>query len=175
MNRPDWDTYFMTLCFLVSRRSLDKSTQHGTVAVASDNTILSTGYNSPPRGFKDHNFPQERPKKYNYVCHSEVAAIANAARSGICLKGSTFYITGFPCPNCFNAMVNAGVSKIVYGPVGSNCVTDETRETVFELNDGPNLEIGKFDALEVEDLLEDTLGYYHLKVNESTKSNGEVK
>src|SRR5205085_642159 len=117
-DRPDWNDYFITLCYLISQKSIDQSTKHGTIVVNEDKTILSTGYNSPPRGFNDLEFPQERPLKYSYVAHSETNAIANAARHGIPLKGSTFYITGFPCPNCLHSIINCGAKKVIYGSVG---------------------------------------------------------
>lgn len=163
MDRPDWDTYFMTLCFLVSQRSLDEFTKHGTVVVAPDKTILSTGYNSPPRGFNDAEFPQTRPLKYSYVIHSETNAIVNAARHGICLKDSTFYITGFPCQNCFHGIINVGAKEVVYGFLGSNCVNEETVRIVEHLNKyaGINMRCIKPDVSQLLDL---TKEYHSRKV-----------
>jgi dCMP deaminase len=166
MNKPDWNIYFLTLCYLVAQRSIDQSTKHGCVVVAQDKTILSTGYNGPPRGFPDEEFPQERPLKYSYVVHSETNAIANAARHGICLKDSTFYITGFPCPNCMHSIINVGAKKIIHGIVGSNCVTDETRKIVEHLNKGPNLEIVQFNDFDIPKILDITKTYYYNKYYE---------
>jgi len=126
-SRPDWDSWFMTLCFLVAQRSLDKHTKCGCVVVDDSNTILSVGYNSPPRGCADAFVPLERPEKYDYMKHSEENAIINAARTGICLKGSTFYITGPPCHGCFGDMINVGVKKIVHGPVAHSTSGSESK------------------------------------------------
>lgn len=116
-SRPDWDSWFMTLCFVVAQRSLDKTTKHGCVVVDESRSILSVGYNSPPRGCVDSMIPLERPAKYDYMQHSEANAITNAARCGTKLLGSTFYITGPPCTMCFGKIINVGARKVVYGPI----------------------------------------------------------
>jgi len=116
MEKIDWDSYFMAMTFMVATRSIDTSTKCGCVVVAPDHSVLSMGYNSPPRGCDDEKVPMTRPEKYAYMAHAEANAIANAAREGIALKGSTFYITGFPCSVCFRSMKNAGAARIVYGP-----------------------------------------------------------
>jgi len=41
LGRPDWDTWFMTLCFVIAQRSIDPATKHGTVMVSDDKTILA--------------------------------------------------------------------------------------------------------------------------------------
>jgi len=46
--------------------------------------------------------------------HAEQNAIAKAARKGIPLEGSTFYITLSPCPDCCKLMVASGVKRVVY-------------------------------------------------------------
>jgi len=43
--------------------------------------------------------------------HAEANCIAEAARIGVPVKGSTMYVTcGVPCKNCLGLMINAGVS-----------------------------------------------------------------
>jgi hypothetical protein len=49
--RPDWDTYFMRLALLASRRSNCMKRAVGAVIVM-DNRVISTGYNGTPRGTK---------------------------------------------------------------------------------------------------------------------------
>ena len=51
--RPDWDTYFMALAFVVAQRSIDPNTKHGTVLVSKDKRILVTGYNGPIKNSMD--------------------------------------------------------------------------------------------------------------------------
>lgn len=134
MNRPSWDEYYMDMAFFIAQKSLDPSTKHGCIAVDEDHTVLSIGYNSPPRGCVDENIPLTRPAKYPYMVHSEENAIINAARSGVSLKGSTFYITGSPCSRCFRGILNVGAIRIVYGPVNSNCISEEDKQAIEIMN-----------------------------------------
>lgn len=46
--------------------------------------------------------------------HSERSAIAEAARSGIRLDGSTLYNNRFPCRDCMKSVIEAGVKRIVF-------------------------------------------------------------
>jgi len=91
------DALFYFFIFFNCTKIIRRISKCGAVVVAEDNTILSVGYNGPPRGCDDTLVPQTRPEKYLWFLHAEEAAIVNAARSGICLKGATFYITGAPC------------------------------------------------------------------------------
>ena len=111
----EWTDYFLQIAEVVKLKSKDQSTQIGAVIVGKDREILSTGYNSFPRGLDD-NLPerQERPVKYFYFEHAERNAIYNAARVGIPLDGSIIYLTsGLPCSDCGRAIINSGI-KIVY-------------------------------------------------------------
>lgn len=48
------------------------------------------------------------------AAHAEENSILDAARRGVCTKGSTMYMTcGIPCFRCLNKIINAGVSEIV--------------------------------------------------------------
>jgi dCMP deaminase len=110
-----WTEYFLNIAEQVKLKSKDQSTQIGAVIVGIDNEVLSTGYNSFPRGLDD-SLPerQERPEKYFWFEHAERNAIYNAARVGIPLKGSSIYLTsGLPCMDCARGIVNSGI-KIVY-------------------------------------------------------------
>jgi len=124
--RPEWDEWFMTLCFVIAQRSLDPDTKHGCVVV-KEKTILSVGYNSPPRGCDDASIPLTRPEKYKFMEHAESNAINNAARTGMALNGSTFYVTGHPCQDCLRRVINVGASCVIYGSVGSHCIKEEDK------------------------------------------------
>lgn len=123
--RPSWDDYFMDIAFVISQKSIDPSTKHGCVVVDEDKGILSVGYNSPPRGCIDQLIPLTRPEKYAFLLHSEENCIIHAARCGISLMGSTFYITGYPCSRCFRGIINVGAKKVIYGPIPSACVSEQ--------------------------------------------------
>jgi len=111
-----WDEYFMGIAVLSAMRSKDPSTQVGACIVDSDRRILSMGYNGMPRCCSDDNFPWERAEgldsKYLYVCHAELNAILNCHRGSV--KGCTVYTTLFPCNECAKAIIQSGISEVVY-------------------------------------------------------------
>lgn len=47
--------------------------------------------------------------------HAEQNAIAQAAARGVRVRGSTCYVTAYPCWLCTKLLLNAGVKRIVYG------------------------------------------------------------
>lgn len=110
----NWVEYFLGIAEQVKLKSKDESTQIGAVIVGQDNEILSTGYNSFPRGLRDDKKErQDRPEKYFWFEHAERNAIYNAARVGTPLKDSTIYLTsGLPCTDCARAIINTGIRKI---------------------------------------------------------------
>ena len=110
----NWTEYFLGLAEQVKLKSKDQSTQIGAVIVGEDNEVLSTGYNSFPRGMDDSKEErQERPEKYFWFEHAERNAIYNAARVGTPLKGSTIYLTsGLPCMDCARGIVNSGIKNV---------------------------------------------------------------
>ena len=98
----------------VKLKSKDQRTHIGAVIVGSDNEIVSTGYNSFPRGINDDiQERQERPEKYYWVVHAEMNAILNAARIGVSTKDCTMYLTcGVPCSDCCRGIINSGIKRI---------------------------------------------------------------
>ncbi|MBE6739565.1 MAG: dCMP deaminase family protein [Ruminococcaceae bacterium] len=116
-NYINWDEYFMGIAILSAQRSKDPSTQVGACIVSSENKILSVGYNGMPRNCDDDIYPWDREgdelnTKYMFVCHAELNAILNY--SGSNLKGSKVYVTLFPCNECAKALIQSGVSEVIY-------------------------------------------------------------
>lgn len=110
-----WDEYFMGVSLLAAKRSKDPNTQVGACIVDENNIIISTGYNGFPYGCSDDDFSWERTgddTKYRYVVHAELNAILNA--SGKSLKGARIYVDLFPCNECAKAIIQSGISEIVY-------------------------------------------------------------
>ena len=113
-----WDEYFMSIAIISSYRSKDPGTQVGCCIVSTDNKILSVGYNGFPTGCSDNEFPWDREAvssydtKYNYVVHAELNAILNFKGQG--LKGAKVYTTLFPCNECAKALIQVGISEIIY-------------------------------------------------------------
>ena len=109
-----WVEYFYNIAEQVKEKSKDNRTKIGAVIVGKDKEIVSTGYNSFPRGIDDWKPErQERPEKYFWFEHAERNAIYNAARIGVSTKGCTMYLTcGMVCADCARAIINAGIVRI---------------------------------------------------------------
>jgi len=123
--RPDWDSFYLALCYLISTRSSCTDRQIGAVIV-KDKTIIATGFNGSPRGVSDcmergECIRKDRDKSLGkdyencYSAHAEVNALANHAyMGGPEMKGSTLYTTVYPCVTCSKLLINAGIIRIVY-------------------------------------------------------------
>lgn len=114
-NYITWDDYFMSVAKLASMRSKDPNTQVGACIVSRDNVIISTGYNGFPKGCSDDEFPWAREgedTKYPFVVHAELNSILNA--NGKDLRGSKLYVALFPCNECAKAIIQSGISEVVY-------------------------------------------------------------
>jgi len=112
-----WDEYFMGIALLSTERSKDPSTSVGACIVSQDNKILSVGYNGMPNGCPDDEYPWEREgsnldTKYFFVCHAEMNAILNYTGSN--MKGAKLYTTLFPCNECTKAIIQKGITEIIY-------------------------------------------------------------
>ena len=109
-----WDKYFLNIAENVKLKSKDRRTQIGAVIVGKDNEIVSTGYNSFPRGINDNvEERQIRPEKYYWIEHAERNAIYNAARIGVSFRDTTMYLTcGIPCSDCTKGIISSGIKKI---------------------------------------------------------------
>lgn len=110
----NWTQYFINIAHQVKLKSKDERTQIGAVIVGLSNQIVSTGYNSFPRGIND-NVPerQERPEKYFWFEHAERNALYNASLNGISTKDCSIYLTcGIPCTDCCRGIINAGIREV---------------------------------------------------------------
>ena len=113
-----WDEYFMAVALLAADRSKDPNTQVGACIVDNENRIVSTGYNGFPYGCSDDEYPWERDgedateTKYGYVVHAELNAILNARGRNV--AGTRVYVALFPCNECAKAIIQAGISEVIY-------------------------------------------------------------
>jgi len=115
-NHISWDECFMRMAHVISERSKDPSTQAGSTIVDQNNVVYGVGYNGFPRGIDSDKFPWEREgsfldTKYAYVCHAEENAIFNSNKS---VKGCKLYSTLFPCNECAKAIIQNGISEVIY-------------------------------------------------------------
>lgn len=52
--------------------------------------------------------------EYGRSVHAEMAAMLDAARRGVPVKGCTLYTTTYPCHDCARHVVAAGIDRVVY-------------------------------------------------------------
>jgi dCMP deaminase len=105
----------MKIAYAVSERSTCDRAFVGSVLVL-EKRILTTGFNGSPAG-------QPHCDEIGHLMvdghcvrtiHAETNAIIQAALHGVSTKGSTCYVTHFPCINCTKALINAGITRLVY-------------------------------------------------------------
>lgn len=108
-----WDEYFLNIAVAVAAKSKDPRSPVGAVICSPDRLIVSTGFNGLARGvFDDPDILNTQGEKYLWICHAEVNAILNAARVGARLEGCSIFVTKFPCLDCCNAIVQAGIRRV---------------------------------------------------------------
>lgn len=108
-----WDEYFMWMATVASIKSKDPKCCVGAVIVSADHVLLSTGFNGLPRGvYDDSHILENADEKLKIICHAEQNAILNAARMGVGLKGSSIFVTKFPCLPCCSHIIQAGINRI---------------------------------------------------------------
>ena len=117
-----WDRYFLTICHSVATKSPCLSRQIGAILVRNC-TILSTGFNGPPRGVphcegtckrKVAGFKSGEGMHLCHAVHAEENAVSNAARNGTKIDGSILFMNSvIPCSKCFGILINSGIIEVV--------------------------------------------------------------
>ena len=121
--RPTWDEYFMELADTAAKRGTCDRGRSGAVIV-KDKRILTTGYVGSPVGLPHCDDVGHMMKKVLHpdgtthqhcvrTIHAEMNAILQAARHGININGSTLYCKMTPCHVCAQAVINAGIKRVV--------------------------------------------------------------
>jgi dCMP deaminase len=128
-----WPEYYMGFAMLAATKSKD-TTKVGAALIGPDGEIRLTGFNGPPRGVEDSQDRRERPRKYLFSSHAEANLVAFAAREGIRTKGCAVYVTHKCCSSCSKILIQAGITKVVYGP-GRTSMPDEEFEAAGTMFD----------------------------------------
>ena len=121
--RPSWDEYFLQMVNLVGSRGTCDRGRSGAILV-KDKRILATGYVGSPIGLPHcddvghemHKVTNEHGADSMHcirTAHAEQNAIAQAARFGVALNGSTIYCYMTPCYTCAKSIIAAGIEKVV--------------------------------------------------------------
>lgn len=122
LSRLSWDEMFINIALMAGKRTSCIYHKVGSVFVDDNHRIISIGYNGPAQGdvncnevgcAKVHGDPEKGRLEFCRGIHSEINAISNCQDTNR-LRGSTLYVTVFPCYRCMKSLVNVGVKKIVY-------------------------------------------------------------
>lgn len=129
MERASRSDYYLGIAAVVSWRACCTGAKVGAIAVKNDH-ILATGYNGTPRRWpncgdegscprcevreSDSKFSSSSNLDICVCVHAEANAIATAARFGVPLDGSVFYVTHQPCLDCAKELIQVGVEEVHY-------------------------------------------------------------
>lgn len=108
---------FLLMAWAASLRATCCRRKVGAVLVTQTEAIYS-GRNGAPRGMP-HCIERDGGCEVAHghcasSVHAEINAVIKAARSGGRTDGSTIYTTASPCRSCMGAIINAGVTRVVY-------------------------------------------------------------
>ncbi|MFX1451846.1 MAG: cytidine/deoxycytidylate deaminase family protein [Promethearchaeota archaeon] len=144
----EFDKWVFKIIDVISERSKCIRYKVGAVIVR-DKTILSTGYNGPPRGLSHCcdesvgcNIEKHKEKLKNLQlntgfcrgAHAEANAIVQAAKNGTRIEGATIYCNLSPCAHCLKLILNAGIKKIVYKSEYEDQLRDELLNEALKKN-----------------------------------------
>lgn len=138
--RKDWNNYFIDLAETVAERATCDRAHVGCVLVNDEHRIVSTGYNGSvaKNPHCDEIGHTMRDGHCIATIHAEMNAILYCAKEGIKLKGTTCFITHFPCLNCTKALIQAGIKKIYYK---EGYRPDEYALKLLKLNDIEHIQL----------------------------------
>ena len=111
LDRPTWNSVWMEMAKLISQRSYDPRHRVGAVVVTDDNTqVLAVGYNGNHAG--GPNKVESDVPGESGMLHAEINALLKMDYNNP--KKKILYVTLSPCRMCAKAIVNSGISEVVY-------------------------------------------------------------
>ena len=111
MSRPEWDSIWMKFAHEISARSVDPKHKVGAVIVNDENTqVLAVGYNGDQKGGCNKRDSMEVGD--SGFIHAEINALIKCDYNYP--KKKKMYLTLSPCKMCAKAIVNAGISEVIY-------------------------------------------------------------
>lgn len=121
ISREAFDRELMREAFKSAERSSDWWRQVGALLVR-DKEVLLVAFNKhgpseqTPYLYGDprSNFEPGECIDVSTALHAEIGIIAEAARTGLQMKGCDLYVTTFPCPPCASACANSGIRRLFY-------------------------------------------------------------
>lgn len=121
ISKKERDNQLMKAAKATGEESGDWWRRVGAVAVKNDKVIAAAHNTHLPSEHEPYEFSDARAYFHKgeridltTAIHAEAKLIAEAARDGLALKGSSLYVTDFPCPVCAKSIATAGFSKVYY-------------------------------------------------------------
>ncbi|MDQ3008071.1 MAG: deaminase [bacterium] len=112
---------FMSQALLLSEKSADWWRQVGAVLVKDGVVLLEAVNRHLPNqqqayidGDPRANFHKGEAIELSTAIHAEAGLIAQAAKEGISVAGSSLYVTTFPCPVCAKLVAESGITEVYY-------------------------------------------------------------
>lgn len=110
-SRPTWDEVWMKTAETLAERSYDPRHKVGAIVVTEDNTqVLAVGYNGNYSG--GPNQVESTVPGESGMLHAEINALLKMDYNNP--KRKKLYVTLLPCRMCAKAIINAGISEVVY-------------------------------------------------------------
>ena len=101
----------MSCAKIISERSYDPRYKVGAIVVTNDNTqVLSVGYNGNYSG--GPNEVESKKPGESGMLHAEINALLKTDYNNP--KRKIMYVTLSPCRMCSKAIINSGISEVVY-------------------------------------------------------------
>jgi len=104
-SRQEKDVAFMKIALAEAKKARQNGeVPVGAIIIDEQEEIIGRGYN-------------QSLTLYDPTAHAEIVALRQAGRriKNYRLPGATLYVTLEPCPMCLGAMVQARISRLVYG------------------------------------------------------------
>ena len=114
-------------CYRHAKKSNHPSTHVAAILIDKEKIILR-GLNAFPPGViqKRERFKEEN--KHIYLNHAERDVVYKAAKKGISTKGLTMAMPWLPCIPCANAVISAGIKKLVIHKQMNERTSEKWRE-----------------------------------------------
>lgn len=112
--RENIHQYFMNIAKVVASRSTCIKRHVGTIIV-KNKKIISCGYNNPSVGLPNCTTDTcilDGLQKCTKATHSEINALLQATPQD--RENATLYCTCYPCSKCQLAILNSGVTTVIY-------------------------------------------------------------
>jgi len=124
-SRPTWDEVWMKTAETLAERSYDPRHKVGAVVVTEDNTqVLAVGYNGNYSG--GPNEVESVVPGESGMLHAEINALLKMDYNNP--KRKKMYVTLLPCRMCAKAIVNSGISEVIY----KDLYRDESSISILE-------------------------------------------